>query len=398
MRRAALFALWALFAAMPAAAQESVFNLPTLGVPSSGEPVRARALGGAGFGLDREPFSLEAPAQLARFGRAGVHFSAIGQRLTVENAASTGELEDVSFPMGQVVFPAWAGTALAMGFYQFVDFDAAITSEILFEGDTLPLSLSSSGGITVLAPAIAWAPNDRTALGASLDVYLGSRDIIRRVGTEDLTPGAVVTADSLTRDFRAAGFSLSAEQRLGSGETRLVAAWRWRPTIESEVTDAPSGGLEGTSADYKLPSELSLGGTTRLSRRATISAILRWSDWSAFDDPAGSEYDSSVEVGGGIELEPGTRWLWMFGPGAPLRAGLRWRRLPLRVGGETVEEWVASVGHGRSFFAGWSRFDLVLEAGRRGDVDTHGLSERFVRLGVGLSAFEQWRRDAPNRP
>jgi hypothetical protein len=87
----------------------------------------------------------------------------------------------------------------------------------------------------------------------------------------------------------------------------------------------------------------------------------------------------------------------IFGEETPLRLGLRWRRLPLRVDGEPVDEWVASAGYGRGFFAGWSRIDLVLEAGRRGDVELHGVSERFMRLGVGLSAFEQWRRNRRNR-
>jgi len=382
--------------ATPLAAQESVFNLPTLGVPATGESIRGRALGGAALGLDDEPFSLEAPAQLARFGRAGFHLSAVGQRVTVENEESSGELEDVSFPMGQVVFPAWRRTALAIGFYQFVDFDAAVRTEVLFEGDTLSAALTSEGGISVLAPAVAWAPDRGTAVGASVDIYLGSRRLVRELGTEELTEGAVVTSDSLMRDFRAVGFTVSAERQFGD-EARLAAVWRWRPTVDSEITDAPAG-LEGSSTELDLPSELILGGATRVSRRVMASAAVRWSDWGSFEDPAGSEYGSSIELGGGLEIAPGGRWMRVFDPESPLRLGLRWRRLPLRVQGEPVTEWVASAGYGRGFLASWSRVDVVVEAGRRGDLDAHGLTERFVRLGIGFSAFEQWRRNAPNRP
>jgi len=381
--------------AAPLAAQESVFNLPTLGVPATGESIRSRALGGGGLGLDGEPFSLEAPAQLARFGRAGFHLSAVGQKVTVENEDGSGELEDVAFPMGQVVFPAWRRTALAIGFYQFVDFDAAVRTEVLFEGDTLPAALTSEGGISVLAPAVGWAPDRSTAVGASVDVYLGSRRLVRELGTEELTPGAVVTSDSLTRDFRAVGFTVSAERQFA--DARLAAAWHWRPTVDSEITDAPAG-LEGSSTEFDLPSELILGGATRVSRRIVASAALRWSDWGSFEDPAGSEYGSSIELGGGIEIAPGSRWMRVFDPESPLRLGLRWRRLPLRVQGQPVTEWVASAGYGRGFLASWSRVDVVVETGRRGDLGTHGLTERFVRLGIGVSAFEQWRRNAPNRP
>ena len=394
--RVTLIAVAALVSAASLRAQESVFNLPAFGVPGTGASIRARGMGGAGLGLEVDPFSLEAPAQLTRFQQAAFHLSVIGQRTDVEDADRSSEIEDMAFPMGQLVVPAWKGTALGLGYYQFVDFDAAIESTILFEGDTLPASLRSEGGISVLAPAAGWAIDDRTAVGLSLDLYLGSRLLIRELDTADVTPGAIGTVDSVSRDYRAAGFTLSAERRLGRG--RVAAIWRWRPSVDSRITVAPGGGLVGRSTEFDLPSELTIGGSSRLSRRMIGSAVLRWSDWGGVEDPAGGEFGSSVEVGGGIELEPASRALWLFGPDTPLRAGLRWRRLPLRVEGEPVDEWTASLGYGRSFLAGLGRIDLVLEAGRRGDVDTVGIRESFLRLGVGLSAFEQWRRDAPPGP
>ncbi len=383
-------------AAAPArlAAQESVFNLPSIGVPSAGESMRARALGGAGLGLDGEPFSLETPAQLARFANAGFQLSALGQRLRVENATTSGTVNDVSFPMGQAVFPAWRGTALGLGFYQFVDFEAAIETSVVFEDDTIPASLSSEGGITVVAPAVAWAIDPRTSVGGSVDLYLGSRRVVRRLEVGGVTPGGVVASDSLGRDFRAAGFTVSMERTLGRG-ARVGAAWRWRPTIDSEITDAPGTGLEGATSEFALPSELVVGGTVPLSRRATLSAIARWADWSGFDDPEGATFGTAFEVGSGIEITPSGRRLLVFGANAPLRVGARWRRLPLEVEGEPVSEWSASVGYGRRLVAARSRLDLVVEVGRRGDIDTHGLSERFLRFGIGFSAFEQWRRNAP---
>jgi hypothetical protein len=389
---AALLAL----AASPARAQESVFNLPAFGVPASGESIRARGLGGAGLGLEGEPFTLEVPAQLTRFVRTGLHLSAVGQRTDVEDRARSAKIEDVAFPMGQLVFPAWRGTALSLGFHQFVDFDAAVATATVFEDDTLPVSLRSEGGISIVAPGAAWAVDDRTSVGASLDMYLGSRLLVRRIDTGVIGGGALGTIDSVARDFRAVGMTLSVERVLG--DARVAAAWRLRPSIDSEITQAPGGGLVGRTTEYDLPSELVLGGSKPLSRRLLAAAVLRWSDWGGLDDPAGSEYGSAVEIGGGIEFAPGAEELWVFGPEAHVRAGLRWRRLPLRIDGDPVDEWVASAGYGRAFWANWSRVDVVFEIGRRGDLDAVGITERFVRLGVGLSAFEQWRRGGPTRP
>jgi hypothetical protein len=393
--RCALMAVFA-FAASSAYAQESVFNLPAFGVPTSGESMRARALGGAGLGLEGDPFSLEAPAQLRRFVRTGFHLSAVGQRSDVEDRARSGKIEDVAFPMGQLVIPAWKGTAISVGFYQFVDFDAAVATTTVFEGDTLPISLRSEGGVSIVAPGGSLAIDDRTSVGASLDIYLGSRRLVREIDTAGIGGGALGTVDSVGRDFRALGVTLGAERDFGG--TLLAAAWRWRPAIDSEITQAPGAGLVGTTTEYDLPSEFVVGGSRRLSQRLSASAVVRWSDWAGLDDPAGSEYGPAFETGGGVELTPGRRELWIFGPEAPLRAGFRWRRLPLRIDGEAVDEWVASAGYGRAFAGAWSRVDVVFEVGRRGDLDAIGVTERFLRLGIGLSAFEQWRRDAPSGP
>jgi len=396
-RRVVCLAALALAArALPMAAQESVFNLPGLGVPSSGETMRARGLGGAGVGLPGDPFSLEMPAQLVRFGRAGFQLSALGQRLDVENAVGSGQLDDMSFPMGQAVFPAWEGTSLALGFYQFVDFEAAVDTDILFEGDTVPGSLRSEGGITVLAPAAAWGIDPATSVGGSMDVYLGSRRVVRRIEIGEVSPGGVVASDSLARDFRAVGFTLSLERLFGEAAS-VGVSWRWRPTIDSEVTEAPGEGLEGTTVEFGLPSELTVGGSTRLGRQMIGAGVVRWADWSDFEDPDGGEFGSALEIGGGIEYSPSGRQLLILDAQSPVRVGARWRRLPLRVEGEPVTEWAVTLGYGRRFVAAWSRLDLVLELGRRGDLDSHGLTERFLRFGLGFSAFEQWRRDAPNR-
>lgn len=383
-------------AVSPARAQESVFNLPAFGVPASGESIRARGLGGAGLGLDGEPFSVEVPAQLTRFTRTGFHLSAVGQRTDVEDRTQSGKIEDVAFPMGQLVFPAWRGTALSLAFHQFVDFDAAVTTTTVLEDDTLPVSLRSEGGISLIAPGAAWAVDDRTSVGASLDIYLGSRRLVRQIDTGEISSGALGTVDSVARDFRAVGVTVSLERAFG--DAHVAAAWRLRPSIESEITQAAGSGVVGRTTEYDLPSEIVLGGSTRLSRRLLAGAVLRWSDWGGLEDPAGSQFGSAVEIGGGVELAPGDKQLWILGPDAPLRAGLRWRRLPLRVDGHPVDEWVASAGYGRAFWARWSRVDVVFEIGRRGDIDAVGVTESFMRFGVGLSAFEQWRRNRPGGP
>lgn len=399
--RLGVLGAWGLVAALalaaPARGQESVFNLPGFGLPVTAETMRGRALGGAGLGLPGEAFSLDNPAQLARFGRAGLYLSLLGQRTRVEDARDTGNTTDVVFPTAQMVVPAWGASSVGLGFTQYLDFDAALESSVVFEGDTVPLALQSEGGIAILSPSIAYALNPRTAVGLSLDVYLGSRELLRTADFSGRSGGAVTTTDSLARDFRALGVTVGAERQLGP--VRIAASWHLRPTIESKVTAASGPDREGSSAEFELPSEITLGVTTHLTDDLVIAAALRRAAWGAVDLPGlpVGDLGDALEIGGGLEYAPQSGLAGVLGPETPLRLGYGWRRLPLAIAGEAVTEWTASAGVGRGF-GGRSRLDLVLETGRRGTVDTHGLSERFLRLGVGLSTFEQWRRDAPTGP
>ena len=390
--------LGALALPVTARAQESVFNLPAFAVPEEGSTIRTRALGGAGSGVGGDVFTLANPAPIARFRRAGLYLSLIGQNVTVDGEDATGDFTDVMFPMAQIVIPGWEGSVFAVGYYQFVDFDTDLEATVEFEGDSLPVELESTGGVSVLSPAAAYSFGAATQVGVSADFYLGSREIVRVVDLADLSPGALAASDSLTRDFGGVGFTIGIERAIGP-RVRLSAAYRHRPTIESEVTRAPDDALEGVRSEFDLPSEIILGAAWQPSQGLVATAGYRRSSWSSFD-PEGVEnvgFGDAVEVGGGIEYSSAVERAMVLGPQAPLRLGYRWRRLPLEIDGEPVREWVASLGYGRTLGAtGRSGVDVVVEYGQRGSLDDHGLEESFVRLGVGFRTFEQWRRDRPD--
>lgn len=376
----------------PAAGQESVFNLGGFGIPATVESLRGRALGGAGLGLDGSAFSVENPAGLARFRDAGIYLSVLGQRTDIEAPEGTGRFEDVVFPMGQVVVPVDDRFVLAAGYSQFLDFDAGIVSAIVVDGDTVPVSLDAGGGISTLSPAAAYAVDERTSVGLSLDIYLGSREVVRSVGLDEVEQGALETADTLARDFRALGASLGIERLVGE-RIRLSAAYRLRPTVSSEITLAPGEGLVGLKTDLDLPDEIVIGATARVSEALLLSAVTRRSGWGGFETegvPEGRMNDA-LEFGGGLEWRPPRALYGLLGPEAPLRLGARWRRLPLELQGQPVTEWAGTVGYGRRF-GGRSAIDVALEVGTRGALEDHGFSESFLRLGVGLSTFEAWRR------
>lgn len=378
-------------ATSPLTAQESVFNLSAFGLPASGEGMRARGMGGVTVGLPEDLFSLENPALLARAGRAGFYLSLLGQDSTVENPELSHSSDDVVFPMGQAVFPAWYNTVFSIGYYQLIDFDAAVGSTVTFEGDTLPVSLDSEGGVFVLAPGLSYAIDERTGVGASFDIYLGSREIFRSVQRPDLAGVLTTTSDSLSRDFDGLGVTLGIERQFGQG-THIGLGYRLRPTVSSEITTELREVEVESETEFSLPNAFSLGASTRLGNQVRVAGVFRRSGWEDFeiDGVPQSDVADFVEYGGGLEYTPEQRKL-LIGPRAPIRFGVRWRQLPIIVNDQNVNEWVLSLGHSRGF-GDRSRVDVLFEYGRRGSLDDIGLTERFVRLGFGISAFEQWRR------
>ena len=54
-----------------------------------------------------------------------------------------------------------------------------------------------------------------TQVGVSADFYLGSREIVRVVDLQDLSPGALAASDSLSRDFGGIGFTIGVERAIG---------------------------------------------------------------------------------------------------------------------------------------------------------------------------------------
>ncbi len=385
------FALASISVTSPLAAQESVFNLSAFGLPASGESMRARAMGGVTVGLPEDLFSLENPALLARAGRAGFYLSLLGQDSKVENLELSHSFDDVVFPMGQAVFPAWYNTVFSIGYYQPIDFDAALESTVTFEGDTLPVTLDSEGGVFVLSPGLSYAIDERTGVGASFDIYLGSRGVFRSVQRPDLGGVLATTSDSLSRDFDGLGVTLGIEHRFGQG-THVGLGYRLRPTVSSGITAELRAVEAERETEFNLPNAFSLGVSTSLGNQVRVAGVLRRSGWEDFeiDGVPQSDVADFVEYGGGLEYTPDQRKL-LIGPRAPIRFGMRWRQLPIIINDQNVNEWAFSFGHSRRF-GDRSRVDLLFEYGRRGSLDDIELTERYMRLGFGISAFEQWRR------
>jgi hypothetical protein len=83
----------------------------------------------------------------------------------------------------------------------------------------------------------------------------------------------------------------------------------------------------------------------------------------------------------------------LFGRRFPLRLSFTFERLPYDYPeGERVQRVIGGIGTGLIFQGGRGKIDIALQTGKIGSKDTNGLETRVLRLFVGVSGAEIWKR------
>jgi hypothetical protein len=398
-------------------AQESIFGVLGFGLPDDGLSVRSRGMGNASAAVPGIHFTFRNPAALAGFDRTGISVASLLQSRRAEDATGESTQNSAEVPFIQLAFPLGSGLVLGGGYYRYLDFDGFIDTATLFRGDSLPVRLTTDGGISVLSPQLAGWLSRALRIGAGADFYTGSRKQRRDV---EFDPDvAVSTSDSVEYGFTGLGFSAGVHVSPVNG-LLLGAGYRSKVTLEGDLETAPGfdpdsdsdadgdqdpdGGTDPVETDtlfveqidVELPETIYAGASYRLNPRLLLAGeleIARWENFEIDGEPFG-EGEDVVGFGGGVEYTFPRRLL-ILAQGTVLRAGARTRTLPQRFGGEPVRERAVSLGVGQVIGIGASNLDLSLEAGGRGSLDKNGIEEPFFRLGISLSAFEQWSSPTP---
>lgn len=397
-------ALGAAVAAAPRAAeaQESVFGELGFGLPEDGLSVRSRGMGNVSTALPGIHFTFRNPSALAVFDRTGISIGSLLQSRTPQDAASESKQTSAELPFLQLAFPLGHGFVIGGGTYRYLDFDGFLDTTTPFRGDSLPLRLTTEGGISVLSPQLARWFSPALRLGAGLDFYTGSRERHRRI---EFDPGqAVSTSDSVAHSFGGLGFSLGAQASPLEG-LLLGAAYRSGVTLDGDLEVGPGAGEGGEDGgegalpgqvEVELPSTFYASAGYRLRSGLLFAGEIesgRWSEFAIGGERA-PDHQDVLGFGAGLEYSFPRRVL-ILPEGTVLRAGARSRELPRRFGGHTVRERALALGVGQVVGIGASNLDLSFELGKRGSLTENGLQEGFVRLGVALSAFERWTSRTP---
>lgn len=364
-------------------------------------------MGQASTALPGIHFSFRNPASLAAFDRTGISVASVLQTRHPEDEAGDSRQNSAELPFVQLAFPVVKGFVLGGGYYRYLDFDGFVDTSTPFQGDSLPMRVTTDGGISVLSPQLARWFSPRLRVGVGVDFYTGSRERLRRI---DFDPEVgVATTDSLAYRFGGVGASVGIQTAPLAG-LLLGAAYRSGATLDGKLEFAPGVDLDdeddgdgddgeggGDAAgpareiEVELPAQLALGASYRFGRALLIAADVVTSDWGelAIADETDAAGEEVLEVGLGLEYSFPDR-LAFLPEGTVLRTGFRTRNLPQRFAAEEVRERALTVGFGQIVGIGASNLDAAFEVGKRGSLSLNGLEEPFARLAVALSAFELW--------
>ncbi len=404
----ALFGFLFVSAWVDSPAAKSIFSFNGVGDTERRVDVRARGMGGAGRALaDSQNFSSANPALLAAFARAGLQSRFFVQRRSLNDGQRRHVVSDGDIGAFQLVLPIRNGTVLGAGLEPLTDLDFDLVRTVSATAVPYELRVNATGGIQAFTIGLAhgWG-----------SFLLGGNLSIISIGT---------IKETWTKDFGSVGPDGDSRSVLLDSNNRQIPE---HLNSEDRYVRTHSGAQPTLGAVYNRGGKWYFGASFRAPATITQTRILRnFFAEIGFEEETRSTLDLKMpaSIGVGLAYRPGYRWLaaldferafWektesgrhnttdlaggvLYGFGDPdsrgtrrrieLTAGAHYRSLYFKTDGNSqIGELGVSLGISLPFETrGAGSFRYVIEFGRRGDVTTHGASERFVMQTFSLSGW-----------
>lgn len=404
----ALLGILCLFAWVDSPAAKSIFSFNGVGDTERRVDVRARGMGGAGRALaDSQNFSSANPALLAAFARAGLQSRFFVQRRSLSDGQRRHVVSEGDIGAFQLVLPVRNGSVLGVGLEPLTDLDFDLVRTVNATAVPYELRVNATGGIQAFTIGLAhgWG-----------SFLLGGNLSIISFGT---------IKETWTKDFGSVGQDGDLRSVLLDFNNRQIPE---HLNSEDRYVRTHSGAQPTLGAIYNLGGKWYFSASVRAPATITQTRILRnFFAEIGFEEETRSTLDLKMpaSIGVGLACRPGYRWLaaldfelafWektepgrfnttdlaggvLYRLGDPdsrgtrrrieLTAGAHYRSLYFKTDGDSqIGELGISLGISLPFETrGTGSFRYVIEFGRRGDVTTHGASERFVMQTFSLSGW-----------
>ncbi|HET9950935.1 MAG TPA: hypothetical protein VFS09_03980 [Candidatus Eisenbacteria bacterium] len=383
-------------------AASTVYGPGGLGEPSLEEGARIRALGGAGV-AEHGPiqFSLVNPASTTEIRTLLLQATILPSYRQIDGKYATSETASetvvpsfraaVRFPLGMVLGGAYA-----------VGTDARFRADRPESAGTVSaLRIEGTGGLQLIRLSLAKAIGRTTRVGFDYEIVAGS---FREEWNRNFADTSLTTMSDTVevRYDRVGRWRIGGQQSLGSWT--LGGVYETKRELPMTITQRGAGStIKETGRSLTIPDGWVVGLSGMLTTRLHVATQYRRANWKReslqsdlVDFRPMQRYSFGLERVG--SSQDGASWASRL----PIRLGVSYLEWPdlMPLDGETtiaggsagVNELTFSLGTGMATQDKGGGIDFTIEAGKRGDKDALGVSERFVRAALTLQVGDDtWK-------
>ena len=360
----------------------SIFSFNGQGYPLRRQDSRATGMGGAGRALvDGNNLSSFNPALLGSFRRPAMFGQFSMQRRSVTDPSNSFAIADGDVSALKVVFPFRFRGTLSIGVEGITDVDLTVVDTLGTGGEEHLLGLKGTGGVGAVVIGFGQKFGSRLFLGAQADLMI--MGTITETWSKDLfnDADAFFSLDTVTRSQKGAQFSVGGVFTLGNLSLALTfkpkATVTQRLLLENRLTtNAIADAAVETERDLRFPTTVAFGMAYAKTRRWIFALDGEYAVWA--DTEPGRHNTFEVAAGVQFQTRPGNSL--GIGRRYDLMGGVYRRSLYFRTpSADPVVELGISAGIAVPFQNNSGAFRWTLEFGRRGDVQSHGAKETFIK-------------------
>ncbi len=371
----------------------SVYSMILVGEAVESGDVRAISLGGSTqLFVDSLGAAHSNPALLSRIPRVTI---AATQYVAVDQGRSEGYSErDASFTFASVraVFPVLSIARLSIGYVGRYDPDGAFSLRDKTDGgNDYTKTYEKSGGLFSVPLTASFDLTRFVSVGLTFSLERGTVeerwDIV--FDEKSFEPSAGLKK----YDVSGTGYGIGAAMYPAAS---LVIGGTYESGIDydADIYERYTQSALDTSygGDLTLPARVTAGVTWQWKDRLLVLASAVWADFKEFDGlgfPA-DRLESEQKYCVGLEYLPG---VGLRGKRMPFRVGFSYGRLPFDYPeGNKVDKYLVSLGTGIKIRGGKGKLDIAVVAGKDGSLGANGIENRLIRVYLGVSGSEAWRR------
>jgi hypothetical protein len=380
----------------------SVFAVGGLGEPTLQEDARIRALGGAGV-AEQGPseFSNINPASIAGSQHLALQATFLSSiRNTKSTRYGSQSAYDPSFPNIRLILKLPKRFVIGASYILGTNADFNIVRPES-SGAASTLEIEGAGGIEYARLGLAHVLGKGLSAGVDYEMIGGnySELWVRRFAN----PNYLTALDTLKITWDRLGRWRFGLTYAGSGGWSLGAEYETQRTLPLTFRQTTPGTVTlETGRSLTIPSGYAAGFSAPLGGRQRVVGQYQrilWDPSSLESDLVSFRWEERYSVG--FERRAPARSANVLGR-MPIRMGYTYLRWPdlLPVAGASdisggtagVTEWAVSLGSGTYTADHGGRLDFALEYGKRGNLDTLGASESFLRLSISIQVTDEtWK-------